>query len=220
MLRSLLASPDVSVVRVKNRFAPAYDATPAGGYLDLQTIVAFECGGCAGEWMLAEAQVNLWSMLRINEAPGGGHKVFDFARSLRAYDEATYVYKGKLDGGVAARIAVGALLVVDLSASGGCRTQELQVELGRALASSKCRVATLDLNGNYIGDSGAAALADALKTNTSVTTIDLHDNKIGDSGAVALADALKTNTSVALILLYSNEIGPDEVDTPDVRVRM
>jgi hypothetical protein len=99
MLRALLASADVSVVRVKNRFAPDYDATPAGGYLDLQTIVAFECGSDAGEWMLGEVQVNLWSMLRIKEAPGGGHKVFNFARSLRAYDEATYVYDGKLDAG-------------------------------------------------------------------------------------------------------------------------
>jgi hypothetical protein len=207
MLRALLASADVSVVRVKNRFAPDYDATPAGGYLDLQTIVAFDCGSGAGEWMLGEVQVNMWSMLRIKEAPGGSHKVFNFARSLRAYDEATYVYAGKVDAVVAARIAAGALLEVDLDKDGGCNKEEQQVELWRALASSKCRVAKLKLGYNEIGDSGAVALADALKTNTSITKIDLKSNEIGDSGAVALADALKTNTSITKIDLSSNTIG-------------
>jgi hypothetical protein len=205
MLRALLASADVSVVRVKNRFAPDYDATLAGGYLDLQTIVAFECGA-PGNWMLGEVQVNLWSMLRIKEAPGGGHKVFNFARSLRAYDEATYVYEGNFDAAVAARIAAGALLVVDLK-NGGCETEEQDVELGMALASSKCRVAVLDLSQNAIGDSGVSVLAEALKTNTSVTKINLYENEIGDSGAVALAVALKTNTSVTKIDLHENEIG-------------
>jgi hypothetical protein len=51
-------------------------------------------------------------------------------------------------------------------------------------------------------------------------------NKIGDSGAVALADALKTNTSVTKIRLNYNKIGPDgkralgEVNKPYGRVRM
>jgi hypothetical protein len=49
MLQALLVSADVLVVCVKNRFASEYDATFAGGDLDLQTIVAFECG----EWMLS-----------------------------------------------------------------------------------------------------------------------------------------------------------------------
>jgi hypothetical protein len=204
MLRALLASDDVSVVRVKNRFAPEYDATPAGGYLDLQTIVSFECG--EGEWMLGEVQVNLWSMLRIKEAPSGGHKVFNFARSLRAYDEATYAYRGKFDSSVAARIAEGALLVVNLS-DGRCKAEGEQVELARALASSKCRVAKLNLGGNEIGNSGAVALADALMANTSVAILYLWDNKIGASGAVALADALKTNASVTTIYLGNNKFG-------------
>jgi hypothetical protein len=205
MLRALLASGDVSVVRVKNRFAPDYDATPAGGYLDLQTIVAFELGG-AGEWMLGEVQVNLWSMLRIKEAPGGGHTVFNFARSLRAYDEATYRHKGKLDADVAGRIAAGALLVVLLQ-QGGCETTEQQIELARALKSSKCRVATLDVRANKISDAGAMTLAEALKANTSVSNIDLGCHEIGDAGAVALAVTLKTNTTVTKISLYSNKIG-------------
>jgi hypothetical protein len=56
-------------------------------------------------------------------------------------------------------------------------------------------VTYIDLDGNRIGDEGAAALADALKVNTSVATIFLMSNQIGKLGALALAYALKVNTS-------------------------
>ena len=231
-LRELLASALVSIVRVKNRFAADYNAGPAGGYVDLQMIVIFECG--AGVWMLGEVQVNLWSMLRIKESPNGGHKVFKFARSLRAYDEETYTYVGKLDAGVAARIASGQLLEVWLKYGVANKAKKGGwVELWRAIVSDKCRVMKLDVSRKNIGDTGAVALADslkinssitkiylssnsigdsgmvadALKTNTSITEIDLFNNLIGDSGAVALADALKTNTSITVIDLGGNKIG-------------
>jgi hypothetical protein len=40
------------------------------------------------------------------------------------------------------------------------------------------------------------ALLPYLAANTSVTKINLDGNAISDAGAVALADALKTNTSI------------------------
>ena len=43
---------------------------------------------------------------------------------------------------------------------------------------------------------GAKALADALKTNTSLTDLYLGQNEIESEGATALADALKTNRSL------------------------
>jgi hypothetical protein len=46
-----------------------------------------------------------------------------------------------------------------------------------------------------LGDEDAAALADALKVNSSVTFINLEDNQIGNEGALALADALQVNIS-------------------------
>jgi hypothetical protein len=55
-----------------------------------------------------------------------------------------------------------------------------------------------------LGDVDAAALADALKVNTSVTTIDLGGNQIGNEGAAALVDALLVNTSLTFIKLYGN----------------
>ena len=82
-----------------------------------------------------EVQVNLGSMLRIKEVPRRCHKVFNFAQSLRAYVEATYVFKGNLDAEVTARVRAGVLLDVG---GGGCATKELQVDLASALASSKC----------------------------------------------------------------------------------
>ena len=75
--------------------------------------------------------------------------------------------------------------------------------------------------GNRIGDVGAKALANALKSNASVTNIDLSckktlnfvsasrtrradcvvclANRIGDEGVTALADALEVNTAVLMM---------------------
>jgi Ran GTPase-activating protein (RanGAP) involved in mRNA processing and transport len=71
---------------------------------------------------------------------------------------------------------------------------------------------------NRIGDEGARALAEALKTNKTLTLIDFRckkfvrvwrfclidgvaytDNRIGDEGARALAEALKTNKTLTSI---------------------
>jgi hypothetical protein len=42
-----------------------------------------------------------------------------------------------------------------------------------------------------------------------LTNIEIFDNQIGATGASALADALKTNTSVTRINLDTNEIGAE-----------
>jgi len=59
----------------------------------------------------------------------------------------------------------------------------------------------------YIGDAGAAAIAEALKVNKSLTALDLWDNNFSDAGAAALAEALKVNKSLAVLHLYNNSIG-------------
>jgi hypothetical protein len=58
-----------------------------------------------------------------------------------------------------------------------------------------------------IGPAGAVALADALRTNTSLTELYLCYNRIGDIGARALAIALRTNTSLTALYLGANQIG-------------
>ena len=56
------------------------------------------------------------------------------------------------------------------------------------------------LDNNKIGDEGAKAIAEALKTNTTLINLKLSTNIIGDEGANALAEALKTNTTTKLNL--------------------
>ena len=68
-------------------------------------------------------------------------------------------------------------------------------------------VQELCLSGNQIGNMGATALADALKVNTSVQELDLRFNEIGGVGATVLADALKVNASVQALYLNFNKIG-------------
>ena len=85
---------------------------------------------------------------------------------------------------------------------------------------------------NRIGDEGARALGDALKTNTTLIELDLRceqhhkkaqqgckahngtwrgaDNEIGDEGTCTLGDALKTNTTLARLSLSSEQQGQKE----------
>lgn len=65
----------------------------------------------------------------------------------------------------------------------------------------------LSLDDNNIGDSGAAAIAEALKSNTAVEKLWLNNNTIGDSGAAALAEALESNTALRWLFLQTNTIG-------------
>jgi len=59
------------------------------------------------------------------------------------------------------------------------------------------------------GAEGAAALAEALKTNTTLTSINLEYNDLGAEGAKALVETLKTNTTLTSIELGNNNIGPE-----------
>ncbi len=78
--------------------------------------------------------------------------------------------------------------------------------LAEALKSNTS-LQSLNLSNNWIGDQGAAALAEALKSNTSLQSLNLGGKWIGDKGAEALAEALKSNTSLQSLNLYNNQIG-------------
>ena len=60
------------------------------------------------------------------------------------------------------------------------------------------------LKRNPIGPDGAKAIAEMLKTNTSIITLDLVNTAILDSGCIAIFDALKNNTSLKSIYLDAN----------------
>ncbi|KAG0361303.1 hypothetical protein BGX24_005366, partial [Mortierella sp. AD032] len=74
---------------------------------------------------------------------------------------------------------------------------------------------TLYLWDNSMGSNRAQALAQALKTSSTLTTLNVtdyffsHKSPIRDSGAQALAEALKTNSTLTTLNLGSNSIGFD-----------
>ena len=67
-------------------------------------------------------------------------------------------------------------------------------------------LSTLSLSVNKIGDEGAMAIADSLKSGMAVlTTLRLKFNEIGAEGAIAIAEALKvTAVLTKLVLKYTN----------------
>jgi len=75
--------------------------------------------------------------------------------------------------------------------------------LSTIMANSALR--TFDLERNSVGDNGALALSEALKTNSTPTTLNLMRNWIGDNGAQGLSEALKmTNSTLTTLNLRHN----------------
>ena len=78
-------------------------------------------------------------------------------------------------------------------------------------------ITRIGLGNHQIEDTGACALAEALRTNTCLTELYLHENQIGAEGARALAGALRTNTSLTRLDLNENQIG-DELEQEIARL--
>ena len=68
---------------------------------------------------------------------------------------------------------------------------------------------SLKLRGTKIGDAGASALAEALKTNGVLSTLHLGHTDVGAEGAMALAEALGANVALASLHLVGNRIGAE-----------
>ncbi|EOD26576.1 hypothetical protein EMIHUDRAFT_64618 [Emiliania huxleyi CCMP1516] len=65
----------------------------------------------------------------------------------------------------------------------------------------------LNVGGNYIGPTGATAIAEALRGNEVLTKLDLSVNYISDEGVKALASALLVNEVLTSLDVRGNEIG-------------
>jgi len=90
------------------------------------------------------------------------------------------------------------------------RTDHIGPEGAKALAEALRTNTTLteiNLTCNGIGPEGAKALVETLQLNIKLTTINFGCNGIGDEGAKALAEALRTNTTLTKINLANNNIG-------------
>eukprot|EP00043_Microstomoeca_roanoka_P020574 m.251435 g.251435 ORF g.251435 m.251435 type:complete len:1015 (-) comp17184_c2_seq10:447-3491(-) len=100
-------------------------------------------------------------------------------------------------------VASRSLFEHHLAAAAQCR-KEVKEKI-RTVFENSCED-TLSLIGDKIGDTGCRALADALKSNTTLTSLDLSCNKIEDTGCHALAEALESNTTLTTLNLSGNEI--------------
>eukprot|EP00048_Salpingoeca_helianthica_P014464 m.221827 g.221827 ORF g.221827 m.221827 type:complete len:145 (-) comp15893_c0_seq1:59-493(-) len=60
------------------------------------------------------------------------------------------------------------------------------------------------IGGQVVRDEGAVLVAEALKANNTVTLLNLASNNISLSGARALADALRENTTLLYLILRQN----------------
>ena len=80
----------------------------------------------------------------------------------------------------------------------------------RLLQENDESLQTVDLKYENIGDTGAVALADALKINTSLKLLHLNRNSIGDTGAVALADALRQKMIENVETRFKTDILPNQ----------
>ena len=58
---------------------------------------------------------------------------------------------------------------------------------------------TLNLSMNNIGDGGALAIAEMLKSNTTLESLDLSGNVIDYDGITAIAEALAENTALKVL---------------------
>ena len=69
----------------------------------------------------------------------------------------------------------------------------------------------LELSGNAVDAAGAAALAEALASSTSLKALNLSDNYVGAAGALSLASALRQNQSLVELRARANELGDEGV---------
>ena len=85
-------------------------------------------------------------------------------------------------------------------------TSEGAVQLARGLTGNQWLTA-MNTWGSSIGDTGAAALGDMLKYNTSLQKLYIADCGITSQGAVEIAAGLTENSTLHVLYMKHNEIG-------------
>jgi Ran GTPase-activating protein (RanGAP) involved in mRNA processing and transport len=88
--------------------------------------------------------------------------------------------------------------------------QEGAASIASALkTNSSLQVLYLDNTG--LDDTSVAAIGTALQTSYGLRRLDLGSNNIGDEGAIALARGLEKNSSLRELILRDNHIGRDGI---------
>jgi hypothetical protein len=102
-------------------------------------------------------------------------------------------------------LQLGRLVALDLL--GNRMGDDAVIAVSDGLSGSA--LATLKLDWNLIGESGAAALATALASNRTLVELGLLGNRIGDAGAGHIGAALRTNRCLSKLYLGANGISDD-----------
>jgi Leucine Rich repeat len=77
---------------------------------------------------------------------------------------------------------------------------------------------TLLLDSCEIGDEGAVALVEVMRSCPNLRELNLSDNKIGDAGVIALAEGLRASPSLQVLGLINNKYGVYENAAGDALV--
>lgn len=81
--------------------------------------------------------------------------------------------------------------------------------VGKALAHRNCCITSVHMDSCEVGCAGVTELAEGMKRNSTLEELIMLDNAVGDAGAVALAEALKSpDCKVRCLSLPANRIGP------------
>ena len=94
------------------------------------------------------------------------------------------------------------------------RPEALFGDLLRLLTTPSVWIRKLGFSGNTLGDSGACALAEALRTNRSVEKLFIEKNGIGPRGAGALAEALATSATLQGLYFGGNALAGCQAGYP------
>ena len=157
VLKALLGSEAILVLRQKHRLDPDKDMSMIGGYRDYQLLVTFkrEAASVATdggpEYAVGEIQINLANFIDIKEGVaaggGGGHGPYKLARSFNGYSPETVAYVGAPSMALVRKIERGMLLSVTIAGGSESSVDNLE-DVGNAIAEAlvkpTCRVQELD----------------------------------------------------------------------------
>lgn len=98
------------------------------------------------------------------------------------------------------------------------------IQLSQALSTNNCLLSKLDLSNNFIGDTGARKLSEAIEENTSLRCLGLNMCEITNDGFERILDALECNKTLHALKLCYNRLGRDTssqtASSEDLRYRV
>ena len=138
---------------------------------------------------------------------GRGHKGFEEARQIDAFNNRTIRHNGAPVPEVLELVRVGALLELDLSRQSSIKVPEVYNALAEVMASPSCRLRKLIVAAEHSTESYGDAPAIAILRNLpkGLTLLSLASFDIHLQGALALAAALKKTPLLRSLDLYSNK---------------